>query len=260
MDSDLRRQVIVTVSAVVCVFGTLVGLGVFGTRVAESSGGSLAADATLIAPATSAFSIWSVIYLGLGAYVVWQWLPAQKDDPRLRRTGLLASASMILNAAWLLVTQQGWLEVSVAVMVALVITLGVLVQWLHDDWAFGWGERIIVDGTFGLYLGWVSVALCANIAATLVHLGLPATGFAAELATVVVLAAVAGVSALISWRVPGQVAVGLGIVWGLIWVAVGRWSEGPLSEPVAVGAAIAAFLVALAFAFGLRDRLASRRR
>ena len=73
--ADRRRQVVVTVSEVLCVVGTLVGVGVLGTRVEESSGGSLAADATLLAPAVPAFSIWSVIYLGLGAYTVWQWLP-----------------------------------------------------------------------------------------------------------------------------------------------------------------------------------------
>ena len=58
------RQIFVTLSAVFCVVGTLFGTGVIGTRVAESSGGDLAADATLIAPAGTAFSIWSVIYVG----------------------------------------------------------------------------------------------------------------------------------------------------------------------------------------------------
>lgn len=33
-------------------------------------------------------------------------------------------------------------------------------------------ETIITDGTFGLYLGWVCVAACANATATLVDSGL----------------------------------------------------------------------------------------
>ncbi|PFG35565.1 hypothetical protein ATL41_0259 [Flavimobilis soli] len=41
--------------------GTLYGTGVLGERVEESSGGSLSATATLLAPAGTAFSIWSVI-------------------------------------------------------------------------------------------------------------------------------------------------------------------------------------------------------
>lgn len=112
---DRIRQVAVVVSEIACVIGTLFGVGVLGTRVEESSGGSLAADATLIAPAVPAFSMWSVIYLGLAAYTVWQVLPAQANAPRARATGWLAAASMVLNAAWLLVTQVGWIWVSVVV-------------------------------------------------------------------------------------------------------------------------------------------------
>ena len=59
--SDRTRQIIVTLSAVFMIVGTLFGTGVIGTRVEEASGGSLSATATLIAP-LPAFSIWSVIY------------------------------------------------------------------------------------------------------------------------------------------------------------------------------------------------------
>ena len=53
---------------------------------------------------------------------------AQATDERHRRTGWLAAASMLLNAAWLLVTQQGWIWASVVVIAALVAVLGVLVR------------------------------------------------------------------------------------------------------------------------------------
>ena len=58
---DRRRQVIVTGSMVFCLLGTLFGLRVLGNRVEEASGGALAPDATLLAPARPAFSIWSII-------------------------------------------------------------------------------------------------------------------------------------------------------------------------------------------------------
>ena len=61
------RLIAVTVAEVLCVIGTLAGVGVFGgPEVAQAAGGGLSADATLIAPATQVFSIWSVIYVGLG--------------------------------------------------------------------------------------------------------------------------------------------------------------------------------------------------
>ena len=43
--ADRGRQVGVTIAEVFCIVGTLVGVGVIGTRVEESSGGALAADA-----------------------------------------------------------------------------------------------------------------------------------------------------------------------------------------------------------------------
>ena len=103
MTSDpILRASLVTASAVVMVIGTLAGFGLLGTRVEESSGGALSSQATLVAPATTAFSIWSLIYLGLLGYLVWQWRAGASR--RAARIAWLAAASMVLNAAWLGVT------------------------------------------------------------------------------------------------------------------------------------------------------------
>lgn len=232
-----------TVSGVLCVVGTLVGTGVLGTRVQESSGGALAADATLLAPAGPAFSIWSVVYLGLLGYVVWQWLPAHTTDERARQTGWWAGASMLLNAAWLLVTQQGWLWVSVGVIVALAVVLKVVISRLTRLPARGVVDRVLLDGTFGLYLGWVAVATCANVAATLVASGVSAEGTGAEVVTLVALAVVLGLAAWYATRFGGRVAVALAMAWGLGWVAYGRLVDGPESTLVGVSAAVVAAAV-----------------
>ena len=134
----------------------MVGVGVIGTRVAESSGGALAADATLLAPAGPAFVIWTPIYLGLAGFTVYQRLPAQTREPRHRAIGWLAAASMLLNAAWLLVTQQGWISVSVVVMAALVVTLGVLVRRLQEHPADGHGETVLTKCSGSTSAGWPS--------------------------------------------------------------------------------------------------------
>lgn len=244
--SDRTRQIVVILSAVFMIGGTLFGTGVIGTRVEEASGGSLSATATLIAPAVPAFSIWSVIYLGLIAYVVWQWLPANTMSPRLRSTGLLAALSMILNAVWLLVTQVGWLWVSVVVILALAATLGVLVRRLGSSAGVSMVERVIVDGTYGLYLGWVSVATAANITATLVDSGVnPAIGIAQWIAVVVV-AVAAAIGVVLARTLGGRIGVALAMAWGLGWIAVGRLTNEPASSVVGVAAIIAAVVVAAA--------------
>ncbi len=146
--SDLLRQITVTVSLVVCIVGSMIGVGVFGgTPIAQAAGGALAADSTLLAPATPAFSIWSVVYTGLAAFTVWQWLPSQRSSMRQRSLGWIVAVSMILNAAWILSVQAGWLLLSVLVILALLMTLVLAFLRYSQSPAGSWVEAVVVDGT-----------------------------------------------------------------------------------------------------------------
>ncbi|AQP45149.1 hypothetical protein RPIT_10375 [Tessaracoccus flavus] len=243
MNKDRLRQIWVTVAEILCVYGTLVGVGVLGSSVESSSDGALSADATLLAPGGTAFSIWSVIYFGLFAYTVWQWLPGNTTSPRARATGWLAGISMLLNAAWILVTQQGWIWVSVGVIAALVITLGIIMRRLTALPPQGWLDRVIVDGTFGAYLGWVSVATCANIAAAGVASGWSLGDGADDWLAVAVLAAAAGVGVMLAYTIGGRFAVAAAMAWGLSWIAIARLFDEPASSIVGIAAIIAVAVV-----------------
>lgn len=241
--ADQVRRVTVVAAEIFCVVGTLFGIGVLGTRVEESSGGALSATATLVAPAGPAFSIWTPIYMGLLAYAVWQALSASAVRERVRSTGWLAAASMALNAGWLLVTQQGWIWAGVVVIVALALTLGILLQRLTREPAATTWERVVLDGTFGLYLGWVAVATCANIAAALVDSGVDLGARANQLAAVVVLAVAAGLGIVFARRLGGRWSVAAAMAWGLAWIAVGRIGDEPRSVATGIAAILAALLV-----------------
>lgn len=256
--TDQARRVVVVLAEVFCVIGTLVGIGVLGARVEESSGGALAADATLIAPAGPAFSIWTVIYIGLAAYAVWQFLPRNAVSERTRATGWLAAASMVLNATWLLVTQQGWIWLSVAVILALAVVLGLLVRQLTRRAPASPLERVVVDGTFGLYLGWVAVATCANITAALESSGVDLGAAGAQWAAVGVLAVATVLGVVLARTLGARWTVAAASAWGLAWIAVGRLTDEPRSVLVGV-VAIGAALVVLAVTAWLRLRPADRR-
>ncbi len=254
--SDRVRQVGVTLAEVSCIVGTLVGVGVIGTRVEESSGGALAADATLVAPAGPAFAIWTPVYIGLAAYTIWQWLPEQASDRRHRAIGWLAALSMVLNAAWLLVTQQGWLWASVVVILVLAATLGVLVERLQRHQSYGRDESVIVDGTFGVYLGWVAVAACANVTTALIESGVDPPGVLAVVLAVLVLAVAASLGVMFATHLGGRWAVASAMAWGLLWIAYGRVFDEP--ESVLVGfAAVVAAIIVLVSAGRVHTRLAT---
>lgn len=240
---DRARQLTVTAAEVFCVLGTLVGVGVLGTEVAESADGSLSADATLLAPAGPAFSIWSVVYVGLAAYTVLQWLPSRTTHPRDRAIGWWAAASMVLNATWLLVTQQGWVQLSVLVILALLGSLVVLVRRLQQLPAHGVADRLVLDGTFGIYLGWVAVATFANVASALVDAGVSVAPSVEVAAALLALVAVVALSAWFVRVLGPRVAVAGATVWGLAWLAYGRLADEPESLLVGSAAVVAGVAV-----------------
>lgn len=225
----------------------MIGVGVFGgTPIAQAAGGALNADATFLAPASGAFSIWSVIYTGLGAYTIWQWLPSQRSSARQRSLGWLVSASLLLNAAWILSIQAGWVGFSVLVIVVLLAVLALCFARYSRTPARNWIEAIVVDGTLGLYLGWVSVATCANIAAALTAAGFDGFGLAPEIWSIAVLAVVAALGVALAAYGRGRLAPAAALAWGLSWIAVSRLNGELPSNGTAAAAVVAAAVVALA--------------
>ena len=253
---DRVRSGVVTASVVLAIVGSAIGSGAFGgTPIQDAAGGALAADATLLAPGTGAFQIWSVVYLGLIAYAVLQALPSRRTSARHRRIGWLAAASMLLNAAWILSIQAGLLALSVPVIAALLAVLVAIVLRLGP--AEGVVERVIGDGTFGLYLGWVTIATVANVTALLQQGGFTGFGLAPVgwAVAVLVVAVLIGVGTAL--RDGGRVAPAFALAWGLAWIAIARSAAEPQSAPVAVAAAVAALVVVLVpVAMRLRHRSA----
>lgn len=246
--ADRIRQSVVAVSAVLAIVGSFIGSGAAGgTQIQDAAGGALSASSTPVAPDGPAFAIWSVIYAGLIAYAVWQFLPSQETRDRHRRLGYWAAASLLLNAAWILVVQAGLLALSVVVIALLLAVLARIFVILRTSRSAGAVDAIVTDGTFGLYLGWVCVATVANVAAALVGAGVgSADGPGASVWAVVVLivAALVGLALAVAGR--GRIAPMLSLCWGLAWVAVGRFGGELVSVPAAVAALVAAAVVLVA--------------
>ncbi|MGC0249053.1 TspO/MBR family protein [Pseudactinotalea sp. Z1748] len=244
----LVRRIGVTVSYVICLVGSMIGVGVFGgTPISEAAGGLLSTDATHLAPASPAFSVWTLIYVALGAYTLWQWW--DRRDPR--GIGWWVALSLLLNAAWILSVQADLIWVSVGVIAVLLVVLARTFATLLGTRPRSTAEAAVADGTVGLYLGWVSVATCANVAAALAGAGFTGGGYP-EVWAVAVLVVVAAIGVTLAVVGRGRLAVAATLTWGLAWIAVARTDE-PYSMGVAVVAGVAAAVVALS-ALGLRLR------
>lgn len=241
---DVVRQITVAASATFALIGAFVGSGAAGgTPIQDAAGGALSADATVIAPAGSAFSIWSIVYLGLVAYAVWQMLPKQTTAELHRRVGYWVAASLVLNAAWILSIQYGLLALSVPVIILLLVVLIQAYLITVKLPAAGAIDAIITDGTIGLYLGWVCVATAANITAWLVAIGFTGFGIPDDVWGVAIVFVAGAVGIALAARGRAHFSPALSLSWGLAWVAVGRLTGGLISGPTAAAAIVAVVAV-----------------
>lgn len=246
--TDLLRQIFVAASAVVALMGLAFGVGGFGDNAAveQSAGGALSDASTLVAPAGPAFSIWTVIYLGLVALAIWQLAPSRRGDPRLRRTGWLIGSTMLLNALWLFVVEADLLLLSAVVIVALLGALVLAYVPVVTTRPATRLEAVLLDGTMGLYTGWVTAATIANIAAFLVRNGASALGPAATAWAVLMIAIATGVGVFVALVSRGRLAYGLALAWALAWVGFGRAVGSTQDTMVAAIAGTAAIVVVAA--------------
>lgn len=253
----LTIPVLTTAAVMAAIVGAFYGSGAAGgTPVQDAAQGRLGADGTLLAPGTGAFSIWSLVYAGLAVYAIWQLTHRARRSSTQRSLRPLAAASAILNALWLGVVQLNWLGFSVVVMLVLLLVLIRIFMLMAKRPMASPAERWIMWLTFGPYLGWVSVAAVANIAAWLASLGLGRDASWIEPAAIGLCAVAALIGAATVVYSRGHVSVALAMIWGIAWIGVGRSDGGLTSSAAAIGAFVSAGLL-LVFAAAAAWRLRS---
>ncbi|WP_194420982.1 tryptophan-rich sensory protein [Microbacterium abyssi] len=255
--SDRVRRIVVLLTVAGSIVAAVFGSGLFGgAGISDAAGGAFAADATVLAPAGFAFSIWSVIYLGLVGYAIWQFVPAQAAKPRHRAVGYGVAASALLNAVWIMCV-LAWriAESFVIIMILLGVLLVTFVRVCRRPRRGTVAEIVLIDGVIGLYLGWVTVAAAANLAAWLADVGIAAWSEAPGVPGTITLIGTGLVALFTAWR-GGRWTPAIATSWGLVWIAIGRWAEDPAAPTVASTAVVLAamVLVLTAWRFWFRTR------
>ena len=198
---------------------------------------------SLFTPASFTFSIWGVIYLALTAFVVYQALPAQRNNALVSRVSKLFILSCFANIIWLLVWHYSFLVVSVIVMLAILAILIAIYRTLGISNAqAGWQNRLFLQLPFSLYLGWITVATVANISILQNGMGWDDVVMSATNWSLLKLAVVGAICAIVVLR-RGDSIYALVIAWA----AYGIMSK-QVDTPAVAGAAllIALFAVILA--------------
>ncbi|MGC9396113.1 MAG: tryptophan-rich sensory protein [Anaerolineae bacterium] len=198
-------------------------------------------------PAGYVFSIWGLIYIGLIAFAIYQVLPAQRENPRLRATGWWIALGGVANSAWIFLWHYEQFPLTLIAMLVLLATL--IITYLRlgigrtkVSTAETWAVRV----PFSIYLGWITVATAANVTSLLDYLNWGGFGIAPEIWTGIVLVAVLVIATLMAFT-RRDVAYALVLLWALAGIAVKHAAVTAVAIPTWITFGLVALTLVAAF-------------
>ena len=188
----------------------------------------------LFVPAGITFSIWGVIYLMLGIFVILQF--REQNRPITEAIGWAFAASALLNALWIVAWHYEKLPLSLLVMVGLLAVLVYINMQLRGH-PYG-----LTRAVFGIYLGWICIATIANVTALLVHYGWGGWGFSEVFWAIAMIVAGLAITALALHRLQNPF-LGLAVIWAFAGIWLNRQADHPAIATTAIAALVAMALV-----------------
>lgn len=191
----------------------------------------------LFVPAGFTFSIWGVIYVLLGIFVIYHFIMAIKKDvsqnSSIERIGVLFFITCLANVGWIFAWHYEILPLSLILMLILLGCLVMIYLRLNIGKSdVTKNEKYLVHVPFSVYLGWITVATIANITALLVDMNWGAFGLGEQFwaVAVIVVALAITLAMLFSRR---DVFYGIVVDWALFGILMKRLAvEGPPDQNV----------------------------
>lgn len=197
-------------------------------------------------PAGYTFSIWSVIYLFLLGFTIYQALPSQRERPFLGKIGWLFAGTTVLNVIWLLAWHYGFYAVSVLFMVGLLVTLIGIYLRLNigrPDPSLTIADKLLYQTPFSLYLGWITVATIANIASVAAYFGWNGFGIDGQIWSAILMMTAVVVAGLLLFNRRNAAYAGV-LVWALFGIRA-AYPDVPVIANTAVIASVLIIILAL---------------
>lgn len=187
---------------------------------------------SLFTPAGITFSIWLLIYVGLGAFTVYHLLMAYRQPEihganiDLQKAGYLFITNNLATTTWLIAWVNEWLLVSVILIIVQLITLILLHNRLciHDATRHMM-SKICTQFPISIYFAWITIATIANISTYLTSIDWSGWGISEINWTITMI----GVALIISsWVMNRRLNVfyGLVIIWALYGIILKRQEAG----------------------------------
>lgn len=202
---------------------------------------------TVLTPASYAFSIWNLIYLGMAAFSVYQFLP--ENFLRFRPVRSLYIFTCLLNCAWIYFWHRDQIGICLVLMFTLLVALVfLLIQFRRTESA---GGSLFTKTPFGIYTGWVTAAALVNFVIFLKYEGLEFSSSAWSMLGVALIAVAVALAVLGRWKLKNYLYP-LAIAWALTAIAVKQGGNTAIVVAAAVGVVIC-MVTAGSFVVDLKD-------
>ena len=206
-------------------------------------------------PAGYVFAIWGVIYIGWIAFAIFQALPAQRENPRLRRIRGLFVLASLANAAWLVAWHYELFPLTVVIMFSSLACLSAIYVRLDiQRTSVSYLEKWMVDVPFSIYLGWIGVATIANVTDLLYYWKWDGWGIAPEVWAIIML----GVTLILALAMTLQrrdVAFLLVFLWSFVGIAVKQAATPLVGNSAWVASVLVALMIAITLLYQRRTML-----
>ncbi len=208
-------------------------------------------------PAGYAFSIWGVIYLGLLGFVFYTGRGLCKkdvDDSLISKIGWWFVLSCIANSFWLVFWLYEMPGIAALVMLVIFGSLAMIILNINAGRTkFSFKDYLFVVLPFSLYLGWISVAFVANMAAFLTTISWNGWGLAPITWTIIMIS-IAGLINLYMILKRNIPEFGLVGIWALVAISVSNSAKSDGASIVYTCYAVSAILLIAILANAFRKR------
>jgi hypothetical protein len=196
-------------------------------------------------PKGFAFSIWGLIYTGLIAFPIYQFIK-KKEHPKWCSLRVWYSLNVVLNGLWLVCASYDWLWITVIIILMMLFSLIKIDHQIRTMKNEGveinyWIESFV----FSIYFGWVTLATVLNIAAALKFYDWDAWGIPELYWSLIILSITVVIIIKLFRSYHDQAFMTVGI-WAFFALALRHWERLPMLAYFSLGI-IMIFIILLIF-------------
>ena len=180
----------------------------------------------LFVPAGITFSVWSIIYVLLILFMLFQINEVfiKKKNPKyLNEIGFYFMLASLANIVWIFLWHYEQVTLSILAMIILFVSLLMTYQRLEiGKTKISLKEKMFIHIPISVYIGWITVATIANVTAVLVKNNADGLLLGEIVWTILVLVVATLITVLIL-KNRNDIAYSLVIIWALLGIIIKRF-------------------------------------